>query len=227
MDGRALDELRALEAQEAELADRAEHLQRAVDAVASTRARVEEIVAFFASYDDEEQRCRDEIAAAEAVVQHRQDEVAAAERGAAAARDDEERNRAERAVARAADHLSVAALRLERAHADLEQLERAAVELQQELPELESRAAKVSHAEGLPAPGGGPEELVDWASQARAELLVAAGQVSAQRERVVREGNELASMLLAEPTYGLTVAQALRHVEAGQDESARSARSET
>ena len=101
------------------------------------------------------------------------------------------------------------------------------LELQQELPELESRAAKVSHAENLPAPGGGPEELVDWASQARAELLVAAGQVSAQRERVVREGNELASMLLAEPTYGLTVAQALRHVEAGQDESARSARSET
>ena len=134
---------------------RAEHLQRAVDAVASTRARVEEITVFFASYDDEEQRCRDEIAAAEAVVQHRQDEVAAAERGAAAARDDEERDRAERAVARAADHLSVAALRLERAHADLEQLERAAVELQQELPELEARAAAVSRAEDLPAPGRG------------------------------------------------------------------------
>ena len=163
---------------------------------------------------DEEEHCSAEITAAGAAVRHRQDEVAAAEREAAAARDDEERSRAERAVARAADHLSVAGLRLERADADLEHLKRLAVELRHELPELEARAAAIARAEDLRWPGREPQELVDWASQARAELFVAAGQASAERERVVREGNELASMLLAEPTYGLTVAQALRQVEA-------------
>jgi hypothetical protein len=54
--------------------------------------------------------------------------------------------------------------------------------------------------------------LVQWASQAHAELFVAAGHIDGQREQVVREGNELASMLLGEPTYGSTVAQALGRV---------------
>ena len=34
-----------------------------------------------------------------------------------------------------------------------------------------------------------------------------------QRERVIREANELATMLLGEPAYGATVAQALARVE--------------
>ena len=55
--------------------------------------------------------------------------------------------------------------------------------------------------------------LVEWASHAHAELFVAAGQIDVQRERVIREANELASMLLGEPTYGATVAQALARVE--------------
>jgi hypothetical protein len=55
-------------------------------------------------------------------------------------------------------------------------------------------------------------DLVAWASRAHAELFVAAGQIAAQRERVIREANELASMLLGEPTYGSTVEQALARV---------------
>lgn len=214
MDGRALEELRALEVEETELAERAERLQHAIDAIAATRARAEEIAAFFDSYDDEEEGRRAEITAAEGEVHRRQAEVTAAEADAAAARDDETRAQAARAVARAADHLSVAALRLGHARADLESLARTARDFEGEVPELEARAAAIAGAEGLAEPHRGLEQLVDWASQARAELFVAAGQVSAQRERVVREANELASMLLGEPAYGLTVAQALRQVEA-------------
>jgi hypothetical protein len=57
------------------------------------------------------------------------------------------------------------------------------------------------------------DSLIDWASRAHAELFVAAGQIDVQRERIIREANELASMLLGEPTYLTTVAQALTRVE--------------
>jgi hypothetical protein len=62
----------------------------------------------------------------------------------------------------------------------------------------------------VPPLGG---SLVEWASHAHAELFVAAGQIDVQRERVIREANELATMLLGEPAYGATVAQALARVE--------------
>jgi hypothetical protein len=55
-------------------------------------------------------------------------------------------------------------------------------------------------------------ELAEWASRAHAELFVAAGQLDAQRDRVIREANELATMLLGEPTYGATVAQLAQRV---------------
>jgi hypothetical protein len=215
VDGRALNELRALEARDGELGDRAERLRETDDAIAAARARAEEIAAFFAAYDAETERCRAEIAAAETGVRQRQADVAAAEQEAAAAGDAESRGHAERAITRASDHLSVAVLRLDRARADLEHNEHTASELEQALPLLAARARSISLDVDLPQPGGDPLEVVDWASRAHAELFVAAAQLSAQRERLVREGNELASMLLGEPTYGLTVAQALRHVEAG------------
>jgi hypothetical protein len=55
-------------------------------------------------------------------------------------------------------------------------------------------------------------DLVEWSSHAHAELFVAAGQLDAQRERVIREANELATMLLGEPTYGSTVGQLAERV---------------
>ena len=57
-------------------------------------------------------------------------------------------------------------------------------------------------------------ELVDWAARAQASLFVAVGQIDTQRDRVIREANELATMLLGEPTYGATPEQARARVEA-------------
>jgi hypothetical protein len=71
----------------------------------------------------------------------------------------------------------------------------------------------------VPAPEGGPRALVEWASRAHAELFVGARQIDAQRERVIREANELASMVLGEPTYGSSVSQALSRVESFQRRS--------
>lgn len=219
MDGRALDELKALEAREAELGNRAERLQEADDAIAATRARAEEIAAFFASYDTEKERRLAEITAAAAGVHRREADVATAEQEVAAARDDESRGHAERAVGRASDHLSVAMLRLEHAQGDLEGLELIERELEQELPALRSRATSISRNDDMPAPGSSLQDIVDWAARAHSELFVAAAQLTGQREQVIREGNELASMLLGDPTYGLTVVQALRQVEAAKRSS--------
>ena len=80
--------------------------------------------------------------------------------------------------------------------------------LPRELVELKARARAVPDVPPL------GDSLVEWASHAHAELFVAAGQVDVRRERVIREANELASMLLGESVYGATVEQALARVEA-------------
>ena len=57
------------------------------------------------------------------------------------------------------------------------------------------------------------DDLIEWASSKHAELFVALGQLDTQRERVIREANELATALLGEPTFGSTPAQVLERVE--------------
>jgi hypothetical protein len=77
------------------------------------------------------------------------------------------------------------------------------------LAQLFERARRIDDA----PPPADASELVAWASHAHAELFVAARQIDAQRERVIREANELASSLLGEATYGATPAQALARAE--------------
>src|SRR6478752_8371180 len=132
------------------------------------------------------------------------------------ARDEERRELARRAVARAEDHLSVAEIALGRASTDAAQLEREAADWQRELPLLEDRARQLSaDLRDVEAPGSGAPALIAWASHAHASLFVAVRQLEAERERVIREANELASALVGEPTYGSTPAQALARVEHG------------
>jgi len=217
MDTRALADLEGLAARDADLAERAGRLRKLDEQVASLRERAEAIDAFFAAYPDEESRRRQELELAAAELARRQDELAAAEAELAAAHDDEERLRAEQVIGRARDHVDVAASAVERSQSQAAELERDASALPAEVPLLEQRAQAVAaEAPGVPAPPAGPRDLVDWASHAHAELFVAARQLDAERERVIREANELASMLLGEPTYGSTVEGALTQVIANR-----------
>jgi chromosome segregation ATPase len=214
VDERALDDLRELARRDEELAGGARRLRELDGQIGAIRARAEAIGAFFAGYPTEEARRRAVLEAAEAAADRRAAELAAAEREAVAAGDNEEaRVRAAAVVDRARDHVSVAEASLARARDSAAELERDAASLPEEVPLLEERAraiaAEVPH---VPAPASGPRGLVDWASHAHAELFVAAGQLDAQRERVIREANELATMLLGEPTYGSTVAQLAQRV---------------
>jgi len=211
MDARAVEELHDLERRDDELAAAAERLRALEAGIATIRERAEAIDAFFAGYAEHESARRAEVAEAESELAERREEQARAEADLDKARDDEERELRAKAVARARDHVAVALSRLDRAHADLEQLEREAAQLPSELTALEAQALELAASE-LPAPG--PEGLVAWASHAHAELFVALSQLDTRRDRIIREANELASSLLGEPTFGSTVAQARRQVEA-------------
>jgi chromosome segregation ATPase len=208
VDERAVDELRRLAALDAELAGRASALRSLDAAVAEIRGRAEGIEGFFAAYPEEGARREAELKEAQEVLSRRREELDLAQRTLAEAHDDEARIHAKHAVARAQDHIAVAEDRLARAQYAHDELEQDAAVLPGELAELEARARAVPDV----APLGG--SLVEWASHAHAELFVAAGQIDVQRERVIREANELASMLLGEPTYGATVTQALARVDA-------------
>jgi hypothetical protein len=216
MDARALAELSGLNRRDEALAASAARLLELEAAVVRVRERAEAIERFFAAYPDEEARLRAAIDAASAALEGRREELAMAESELAAAHTDDAREHAERAVARAVDHVSLAESALVRARSEHKAFERNAAELPAELTALETEARGVAAASHLaePPPSAEPRGLANWASRARAELFVALSQIDTQRERVIREANELASMLLGEATYGSTVAQALERVQA-------------
>jgi chromosome segregation ATPase len=214
MDERALDDLRNLATRDADLERRARRLRELDHGAAEIRHAAEAIDAFFSAYPAEETARRGELASAEAELEHRRAEQAEARAELASAGNDELRELAQRAVARADDHVGVAATRLERARHARDELEHEAHTLPRAVPDLEARATAIADEAGdIPEPGEGPRALVEWASRAHAELFVAAGYIDTQRERVIREANELASALTGEATYGSTAAQALKRAE--------------
>lgn len=208
MNAGAVTELRHLAELDASLAERSAALRSFDAEVAAIRARAEAVEAFFSSYPEAETRRKGERKEAEVEIERRDQELAAGEQRLTEARDADMRAAAEQEIARARDHVAVAASRLLRAQSACDELEHEAAALPRELDELAARAGAV--ADVTPLSGS----LSAWASLAHAELFVAAGQIDAQRERVIREAHELAAMLLGEPTFGATVAQALARVEA-------------
>ncbi len=217
MDARALTELEHLGRRDDALAASATELLELEAGVARIRARADAIDRFFVTYPDEEARLAAAVEAAASGLERRGDELRSAEGELAAARTDDERERAEKAVARALDHVALAESGLVRARSEHEDFERDAAELPSELAALETEARGIAAAAHLPelTQSDGPRSLADWATQSHAELFVAVSQIDTQRERIIREANELASMLLGEATYGSTVAQALQRVRAG------------
>jgi chromosome segregation ATPase len=215
VDERALAEVRQLASCDAELAAQAERLRELGAAAEAIRERAEEIESFFAEYPDEEQRRRAATDHARQELDRWRAELNRAREELDAARDEEKRAAAERAARRTADRVLVAEVGAARAARAEGELEHTAAALTEESLTLEARAACV--AEDVPdvgPPGTGLSQLVAWASQVRASIFVAVGQLEQQRERVIREANELGTNLLGEPVYGSTTAQIRARVEA-------------
>ena len=214
VDERALTDLRILVARDAELAGQAEQLRELDARVAALRSAAETVDRFVAAYPADDVARREAVRDAEAGLARRRAELGDAEAAFAQTRDDDDRAHAQRAVDRAHDHIAVAEAALTRGRETHDELDRQASALPALVLELEAEAATIGRElAGVGSPGVGPRSLVDWASRAHAELFVAVGHIDTQRERTIREVNELASMLTGEPTYGSTAVQAFARAE--------------
>ena len=91
-----------------------------------------------------------------------------------------------------------------------------------EIRELGRRAGEIAHRieyvprvsqTGREAPGAGLAELADWGRSVHAALFVVRGQLEAERDRLVREANELAGAVLGEQLAGSSVTLVRRRLE--------------
>jgi predicted nucleic acid-binding Zn-ribbon protein len=102
---------------------------------------------------------------------------------------------------------STAAARIEAAGL-VEEARRVAEELQ--------AVPRISQS-GRQTPSDDLERLDEWASRVHASLLVVRGQLEGERDRLVREANELGSAVLGEQVAGSSVALVRRRLEEALD----------
>ena len=207
MSERLLDVARELEARDAVLAEeieQIEELRRRAAAVGEAAAR---IARFLEELPAERPGLEHQIAHLERELAERELARDVAEQTLEHA-GEEDRAAARRAAVRTRDAVTVMTRELDQARTRLAKLEveaDAAIEelarLRREAEELTTgiRDAPEISRGTVPHPGELAEELVEWASRARAALLLARSGLETQRERVVREANELAAAALGDP----------------------------
>ena len=207
-----VDELERRDGDAAAALHEVEALQQQVD---ETRVRARDIAAFLETFPDAlaareaEERAAEESRTAAAVA------LEEAETALAQARErgrEDARLAAERALQHAQDALHEAELRVERAHAQREQLVReeqerraAADRLVVEVQPLALTLAANPRI-GTEPPAAGLDGVIEWAAHARGDLLVAHAGLETERDKVVREATELVASALGEPLPGKGVA---------------------
>jgi FtsZ-binding cell division protein ZapB len=76
-----------------------------------------------------------------------------------------------------------------------------------EAARLEAQVQALSpRVHDVPAPAGGPDGAVEWASRARGRLLLEHSGLARERDAVVREASELLGSVLGEPLTSTAVA---------------------
>ena len=200
----------------ARLAELAE-LTRAVRDVTN---RAAEVHAFFGRLPAERELLARQAADAEAALARARAAQEAAAQAVERARRDEAREAARRDEARAAADVRDAEERLDRLGARRGALEHEAEQLGAESADLERAAAGLAQrleaaprASRTAPPKAGLDEVAAWGARAGAALFVARAGLEAERERIVREANELASSALGEPLHSTSVALVRRRLE--------------
>jgi len=199
----AIAEIEALRRQASELRGRARHalefLARLPEALAAASAAREEAAA-------ELERRLAEAAEAEARLERAEQEEAVLA--------------ARRAVVRTRDVASGAERKVARLRADQEALDAEARAVEAELPELDRvgaelavRLGAVPRAPQAGVPARGAAGVAAWASRAEASLFVARGGLETERERVIRQANELAAAALGEPLAASSVSRVREQLE--------------
>jgi chromosome segregation ATPase len=127
-----------------------------------------------------------------------------------------------RAVVRTRDALRMVDRRVAELDEEAAELEGAAADAIHEAAELEARARRLAASfqehprlieQAASDPPPGLAGVVEWGSSARAALFVARGGLGFEREAVIRQANELGSVLLGEPLLATRPATVRRRVE--------------
>jgi chromosome segregation ATPase len=224
-DERALGIARELEERDDALAASIAELAELEHEIERLRERATEVQALLAGVPAERERAavevgaaREELAARERALRDAEAALAVAEGG----RDEEAIAATRRHLVRARDAVSSTERKLARVEAAAAELERAADAAGREAPELEARARdlavrmrgmrRVARA-GAEDPEPTLSGVVEWAARARATVFVARGGLETERERGVREANELGASVLGEPLSATSVALVRRRLE--------------
>jgi chromosome segregation ATPase len=228
MDDRALGLARELEVRDEELAAALEELAELERETEALRSRAADVAAFLERLPDERRRLADAVGEARAEVGRRRDESAVAERELGEAesrrRQQEAVAAARRAVVRTRDAAASAERKLARLECEVTELESSAAGAEADVPRVEVEARRLAEElrthprvarAGADEPRPGLAGILDWADRARATLFVARGGLETERERVVREANELGASALGEPMFATSVALVRRRIEGG------------
>jgi chromosome segregation protein len=226
-DERAVGLARELEQRDEALAAAIAELAELESEVAAVRARAGGLEDFLERLPDERRQAAAAVAEARGELERRRAELRRAEEALAEA---EARRRpdadavaeARRAVVRTRDAVASGDRKLARAEEEAEQLEARAAEAERAVPELETESGRlaerlralprVSRA-GAEEPRPGLEGVLGWAERALSTLFVARSGLETERERVVREANELGASALGEPLSATSVALVRKRLE--------------
>ena len=224
MDERALTLARTLERRDDELAVSTATVAELERETGALRTQVEELLDKLRGFPDEERDAVASVERAREAVERRQSELERAlhELEAARSAGGEREEAAARAAERARERLAAAENRLARSEQRLAALRREVETAGRAEDELSRRAAdlgerlgaapRLAHV-GAPRSGSGLEPLIEWLSRARAALQVERGSLETERERVVREANELGASALGEAVLATSVEGVRRRLE--------------
>ncbi len=207
---------RELEARDAAIAESLATVRALQADGEELRTHAEVAVATIEGYPKAAAAVQRALAEAGAERDARERDLAAAEAELERAKQGEAQAAARRSLTRAADAANSARKRVSRGEAEREALEREQDHALTEISRARARARKL--AERLAAfpratAVAASENVVDWAARARAALFVAAGGLETERERVVREANELAAAALGDPTVAMSATLVRAHLE--------------
>jgi hypothetical protein len=224
-DRRTLAFLRELERADEEVAATLAELDDLARQVDDVRARVEKLETFLARLPAERGRLDAAEHERELHVRFAGEELAAAEQEleeAQRARDESRATAAHHRVVRARDALHMAERRLAEVGVERRELESKAQAVEQETTKLVETAGRLAatlaerprlaeQAGAQPAPG--VTGVGDWASGARAALVVARSSLASERDALIRQANELGALVLGEPVLASSPGAIARRLE--------------
>ena len=196
---------RDLEAEDTALAEAIAEIDAVWREVSELRARAEHAVAFLGLLPEARPALAAALAEGEAELERRRGEAAEAEARVERARTEDDLLGARRAVVRTRDAVTTAERKVARQRGESEALEAEAERIEAGLPEVERRAvelgARIRMLHRASDPGDPQRDaagVAAWASRAEASLFVARSGLETERDRIIRQANELAAVALGE-----------------------------